>query len=74
MKNKQLIEDLKTAGELLYGERWQTNLSKDLGLSDARRIRQWMAGDRPLPTGIVDDAKKLIEQRVKKMADFLKNS
>ena len=43
-------KDLLTKiGQTLYGERWQTDLARDLGHSDGRRIRQWMSGDRPVP-------------------------
>ncbi|MHC1505611.1 hypothetical protein ACYJ6F_28530, partial [Klebsiella pneumoniae] len=31
---------LISAGQLLFGERWQTELARALGLSDGRRIRQ----------------------------------
>lgn len=51
------------AGQALYGERWQTDLSRDLGFSDGRRIRQWMSGDRPIPDSIYDDLSKLLEER-----------
>lgn len=56
-------EDLKKAGEALFGERWQTDLSRELGLSDARRIRQWMAGERPIPVGIWADVCQLLRRR-----------
>ena len=31
---------LEAAGKALYGDRWQTDLSRDLHLSDAHRIQQ----------------------------------
>ncbi len=54
---------LEAAGKALYGDRWQTDLSRDLHLSDARRIRQWMAGERPIPNGIWDDLRALLSER-----------
>lgn len=54
---------LEAAGKALYGDRWQTDLSRDLRLSDARRIRQWMAGERPIPKGIWDDLRVLLAER-----------
>lgn len=36
-------DTLRIAGEALYGRRWQTPLSRDLGVSD-RTIRNWAAG------------------------------
>jgi len=35
---------LRTAGEALYGPRWQSALARDLGVSD-RTMRRWVAGD-----------------------------
>jgi len=62
MQNK---EQLTAAGCALYGERWQTDLARDLGLSDGRRIRQWLSGDRPIPDGVwIDIAKLLTERKV----------
>lgn len=39
---------LRRVGEALFGERWQTPLSRDLGVTD-RTIRNWTAErhDRP---------------------------
>ena len=57
---------LISAGQALYGERWQTDLARDLGLSDARRIRQWLSGDRPIPAleyelmGLLVDRQSLV--------------
>ncbi len=58
---------LISAGQLLFGERWQTELARALGLSDGRRIRQWLSGDRPIPVGIWDDLRELLEDRSSKM-------
>nr|NJM01845.1 hypothetical protein [Desulfobacula sp.] len=60
--NKQ--HKLKIAGLALYGPRWQTDLSRALNLSDARRIRQWMSGDRPIPPGIWPDLVDLLKIRL----------
>lgn len=51
------------SGQALYGERWQTDLARDLGLSDGRRIRQWLSGDRPIPEGVWNDIAKLLADR-----------
>lgn len=58
--NKSLLIAI---GSALYGDRWQTDLARDLGLSDGRRIRQWLSGDRPIPDGIWDDLEKLLAKR-----------
>lgn len=63
---KQLgLSDLEKAGKALYGERWQTDLAHALGLKDARRIRQWMAEDRPIPPGVWNDIADLLRSRGK---------
>ena len=71
MKSTNVKDDsralLISAGQLLFGERWQTELARALGLSDGRRIRQWLSGDRPIPVGIWDDLRELLEDRSSKM-------
>ncbi|MCP1312990.1 MULTISPECIES: helix-turn-helix domain-containing protein [unclassified Halomonas] len=70
-------ELLARAGEALYGERWQTALANELGLSDARRVRQWMSRDRGIPVGIWSDVERLLRERGEaaiELADALKSS
>lgn len=56
-------DDLIAVGEALYGKQWQTDLSRALGLSDARRIRQWVAGERSIPVGVWADLLGLLRHR-----------
>lgn len=44
-------EQLKQAGELLYGNQWQSDLARAINV-DSRRIRQWLSGQRPIPAGL----------------------
>lgn len=55
--------ELKEAGEALYGDRWQTDLKRGLGLKDARRIRQWMSGARPISPGVWPKITMLLRER-----------
>lgn len=55
--------ELEAAGKALFGDRWQTDLSNALGLSDARRMRQWMARERPIPVGVWADICALLRTR-----------
>lgn len=55
--------DLEKAGKALFGDRWQTDIARVLRLSDARRVRQWMAGERKIPVGIWSDVCGLLRQR-----------
>lgn len=57
------LELLKSAGIALYGERWQSDIARALKINDSRRIRQWMAGERPIPQGVFNDLKQLLESR-----------
>lgn len=54
---------LAAAGEALFGKQWQSDIARELGLKDARRVRQWMTGDRPIPPGIWNDLEDLLRQR-----------
>jgi hypothetical protein len=45
---------LRKSGEALFGQRWQTDIAKALGI-DSRRIRQWVKRERPLPKTIDKD-------------------
>lgn len=49
-------------GEALYGPRWQSDLARDLGVSD-RTMRRWVAGgDNPKP-GVYVDLHRLVVER-----------
>ncbi len=60
-------EALEKIGQALYGDRWQSDIARDLGLSDARRVRQWMAGERPIPPGVWADLGALAVERKTKL-------
>jgi hypothetical protein len=55
-------EHLARAGRLLYGERWQTDLARELSIND-RRVRAWMQGERSIPAGVWADVAVLLRQR-----------
>ena len=69
-------EKLELAGIALFGSRWQTELSASLKNADgkpldARRIRQWLAGERPVPVGVWTDIKLLAEQRKRQIDELI---
>jgi len=64
MQTKEL---LTLTGRALYGERWQTDIARDLGLTDGRRVRQWLSGDRPVPPGVWKALAELLEERKRKL-------
>lgn len=46
--------DLAAIGRFIYGERWQSALSRALNVSD-RTMRHWKAGKYPIPEGAAAD-------------------
>lgn len=60
-------KDIVQIGIAVYGSRWQTDLARDLGLKDGRRIRQWLVGERPVPIDIALDLKKLLVTKMVKI-------
>lgn len=63
--------NLQRVGEALYGPRWQTDIARDLELSDARRVRQWMAGERSIPAGVWADLAALVSRRQMLLAEVV---
>lgn len=57
-------------GHALYGERWQTPLAADLGVTD-RTMRRWKAGD-PIPEGIRADLLAVVRARRDALAELAK--
>lgn len=66
-------QELEIAGKTLFGDRWQTDLANALDLSDARRIRQWMAKERPIPVGVWADVCGLLRHRQMSIDTVLKS-
>lgn len=58
MTTSLLIE----CGEVLYGPRWQSQLARDLGVSD-RTIRRWVAGTSEVPQGLAANLLRLTSER-----------
>lgn len=53
---------LTEIGEALYGPRWQTDLSRDLGISD-RTMRRWAAGDGEPSRGVWNEIQALLKTK-----------
>jgi methylphosphotriester-DNA--protein-cysteine methyltransferase len=53
---------LAECGEALYGSRWQTELARDLGVSD-RTVRRWAAGEQPMSPSACADLLRLAQER-----------
>lgn len=61
---------LARCGAALYGEQWQTDLSKDLDVAD-RTVRRWLAGDTPIPAGINIDMMRIMLDRAQALDDLV---
>jgi hypothetical protein len=53
---------LREAGEALYGPRWQSDLARDLQVSD-RTVRRWDAGANEIPAGVWTELRALLKAR-----------
>lgn len=64
------VDLLERCGRHLYGDRWQSELARALGVND-RRVRSWMAGDYRPPAGVWADIAKMIRERRAEGASLL---
>lgn len=62
-------EQLKQAGELLYGNQWQSDLARAINV-DSRRIRQWLSGQRPIPVGLWLEIIELLKNNSRDTASY----
>jgi hypothetical protein len=53
---------LREAGKALYGPRWQSDLARDLGVSD-RTVRRWDANQNEIPPGVGVELRTLLKTR-----------
>ncbi len=53
---------LVEAGEALYGSRWQSDMSRALGVSD-RTVRRWVADSSAVPAGVYLDLLRITQER-----------
>lgn len=53
---------LREAGEALYGSRWQSDLARDLRVSD-RTVRRWSAAANEIPVGVWPELVHLVRER-----------
>ena len=59
---------LRESGEALYGARWQSDLARDLGVSD-RTVRRWAVGSFAVPAGVWGAIHDLLRERGVAMAN-----
>ena len=54
---------LRQVGEALFGARWQSDLSREIGISD-RTMRRWIADPHEIPEGVWSDISDLMLQHI----------
>jgi hypothetical protein len=62
---------LKRTGEALYGPRWQSDLARDLNVTD-RTVRRWVEGTSNVPDRVYADLLRLCEGRLLELDRLMK--
>lgn len=65
------VEELQRAGRLLYGDQWQSELSRELGQSSTRRMREWIQRGS-VPTWACAEIYALLMTRSRAAGDLAK--
>ena len=60
-------DQLRAAGEALYGNRWQRQLSAELGIAE-RTMRRWLAGRFAIPADVATRIKAIARKRAAALA------
>jgi hypothetical protein len=63
------LDLLRLVGEALYGERWQSPLAGDLGVSD-RAVRYWLSAVNPCPDDIGTRLLTVVVRKREAMGDL----
>lgn len=53
---------LRESGEALYGARWQSELARDLRVTD-RTMRRWANGEFSIPQAVSADLRAILKAR-----------
>jgi hypothetical protein len=61
---------LKRCGEALYGSRWQSEIARDLRVSD-RTVRRWVDGSNDVPDGVYLELLSLCSERAAELDDLI---
>lgn len=61
---------LDEIGRALFGQSWQSDMARALGMKDARRVRYWASGEREIPIGVWVDLKRILSERGQRLLDL----
>lgn len=64
------VEKLEEVGKVLYGDVWQTNLARELGIG-SRLVRQWLAGERIMHYKYYQKIVDILNQKEKDIGEVL---
>jgi hypothetical protein len=53
---------LREAGEALYGPRWQSELARELNVTD-RTMRRWAAGEFSIPEAVSAELRDILKAK-----------
>lgn len=67
--HRMTTNELRQAGELLYGSQWQSDLARALEV-DARRVRDWLQERRPIPIGVKREIIQLLGKNSADTANY----
>jgi len=73
MENTEKITLIREIGEVIYGERWQSALARDLGISD-RTVRHWIRGVNSPRPGVYVDLSRIALEAAADLDDQAKNT
>lgn len=62
--------EIEATGKLLYGDVWQTNLARALGV-DSRLVRQWCAGERIMHYAVYKQVVALLSEKQQAIGEHL---
>ncbi|WP_182333661.1 transcriptional regulator [Stenotrophomonas acidaminiphila] len=63
--------ELEQAGKLLFGERWQSELARAIGVTD-RLVRMWVAGKSPPRPAVRGKIVELLRARQEEITAVLR--
>lgn len=65
-------KELAQFGFAIFGEQWQTPMSRALKLSDSGRLREWLSGQKRIPAGVWAELGALLRARQKTVEEVLR--
>lgn len=72
LKHEQIdMTLLRDTGEALYGPRWQSDIARDLEMSD-RHVRRLASGAAELTPGMAEELLIIAEERATQLADVIR--